>query len=143
MSVNLATGAATGSDAEGEILTSIEGLTGSKLADSLIGNGVANILNGGTCRYRSWYGLEDQLTATGRTGLKTPRPIQLLELRETRVGTCAKLSMGSAIQRFQRELDTIQPWIGHCTQLGRATSRFEVAPVFHQVMRAARIIPVG
>ena len=97
-----ATGAATGSDAEGEILTSIEGLTGSKLADSLIGNGVANILNGGTCRYRSWYGLEDQLTATGRTGLKTPRPIQLLELRETRVGTCAKLSMGSAIQRFQR-----------------------------------------
>jgi Ca2+-binding RTX toxin-like protein len=46
VSVNLTTGAASGGDAAGDILTSIENLTGSKNADTLTGDGNDNILNG-------------------------------------------------------------------------------------------------
>jgi Ca2+-binding RTX toxin-like protein len=45
--VNLATGQASGGDAEGDKLTSIENLSGSKFADILAGDASANVLNGG------------------------------------------------------------------------------------------------
>jgi len=47
VSVNLATGAASGGDAQGDTFSSIENLTGSTLADTLIGSSGANRLNGG------------------------------------------------------------------------------------------------
>jgi Ca2+-binding RTX toxin-like protein len=45
--VNLATGAAAGGDAEGDTLSSVENLTGSKFADVLTGDAKANVLNAG------------------------------------------------------------------------------------------------
>ena len=47
MTVNLATGAASGGDAQGDSLSGIENLTGSEQADSLTGDGDANTLDGG------------------------------------------------------------------------------------------------
>ena len=47
VNVNLTTGAATGGDAQGDSLTSIENLTGSAFNDGLIGDGNINILTGG------------------------------------------------------------------------------------------------
>ncbi|MFO1034378.1 MAG: calcium-binding protein [Hyphomicrobiales bacterium] len=47
VNVNLATGAASGGDAQGDTLSSIENLTGSKFNDVLTGNTGANVLNGG------------------------------------------------------------------------------------------------
>ena len=46
VSVNLATGAASGGDAAGDMLTGIENLTGSGLGDTLSGNAGANVLLG-------------------------------------------------------------------------------------------------
>ncbi len=48
VSVNLATGAATGSDAQGDQLLSIENLIGSSGSDALTGSSIANVLNGGS-----------------------------------------------------------------------------------------------
>ena len=47
VSVSLTTGTGSGSDAAGDTLVSIENLTGSDLADILVGNGDANVLRGG------------------------------------------------------------------------------------------------
>ncbi len=44
--VDLALGTGTGGDAEGDVLISIEDLTGSAYADTLIGSSVANLLRG-------------------------------------------------------------------------------------------------
>ncbi|WP_280137213.1 calcium-binding protein, partial [Methylobacterium sp. Leaf108] len=48
VSVNLATGAASGGDAAGDTLVSIEYLTGSSFADTLIGDAGENVLEGGS-----------------------------------------------------------------------------------------------
>jgi serralysin len=45
--VNLQSGATSGGDAQGDMLTSIENLAGSAFGDTLYGNGSANTLNGG------------------------------------------------------------------------------------------------
>jgi Ca2+-binding RTX toxin-like protein len=45
--VSLATNSGSGGDAQGDVLNSIENLTGSAFNDSLTGNGSANILSGG------------------------------------------------------------------------------------------------
>ena len=47
VTVSLATGTASGGDAQGDTLISIENLTGSGLNDTLEGNGANNVLNGG------------------------------------------------------------------------------------------------
>lgn len=47
VSINLSTASSTGGDAEGDTFLSIERLTGSAFADSLVGNNLANILSGG------------------------------------------------------------------------------------------------
>jgi Ca2+-binding RTX toxin-like protein len=47
VTVNLATGEASGGDAEGDTLTSIENLTGSGRGDHLTGDGQDNIIDGG------------------------------------------------------------------------------------------------
>jgi Ca2+-binding RTX toxin-like protein len=47
VNVNLATGVATGGDAQGDTLSSIENLTGSAFNDVLKGDAGANVLNGG------------------------------------------------------------------------------------------------
>jgi Ca2+-binding RTX toxin-like protein len=47
VTVNLTTGLASGGDAAGDELISIENVIGSSAADVLTGNGVANVLNGG------------------------------------------------------------------------------------------------
>lgn len=47
VTVNLALGTASGGDAAGDVLTSIENLTGSDFADNLVGNLLANTLLGG------------------------------------------------------------------------------------------------
>jgi Ca2+-binding RTX toxin-like protein len=47
VTVNLLTGSGSGSDAEADLLISIENLTGSNFNDTLIGNNVNNVLNGG------------------------------------------------------------------------------------------------
>ncbi|MGO1078356.1 calcium-binding protein [Inquilinus sp. CA228] len=58
VSVNLTTGTASGGDAQGDTLTSIEGLSGSNLGnDSLAGNAGANVLRG--------WGGDDALTGAG------------------------------------------------------------------------------
>jgi Ca2+-binding RTX toxin-like protein len=58
VAVNLTTGTASGGDAQGDTLTSIEGLSGSNLAnDSLAGNAGANTLRG--------WGGDDALTGAG------------------------------------------------------------------------------
>jgi Ca2+-binding RTX toxin-like protein len=46
VSTNLQTGRVSGGDAAGDTLISIENVTGSALADTLIGNGSANVLSG-------------------------------------------------------------------------------------------------
>ncbi|MBT4170141.1 MAG: calcium-binding protein, partial [Rhodospirillaceae bacterium] len=46
VTINLTTGAASGDDADGDTLTSIENLTGSAYADTLTGNSDANIFTG-------------------------------------------------------------------------------------------------
>jgi Ca2+-binding RTX toxin-like protein len=48
VSVNLATGAAIGGDATGDVLTSIENLLGSTFNDILTGDDLANVIEGGT-----------------------------------------------------------------------------------------------
>jgi Ca2+-binding RTX toxin-like protein len=47
VSINLATGAASGGDAAGDIFGSIENLIGTGFADILIGDGGANVMSGG------------------------------------------------------------------------------------------------
>ncbi|MGF6227725.1 Ca2+-binding RTX toxin-like protein [Inquilinus ginsengisoli] len=47
VTVDLAAGTGTGGDAEGDTLTSIENLAGSKFDDTLSGNGGVNVINGG------------------------------------------------------------------------------------------------
>ncbi|MCX8226690.1 MAG: calcium-binding protein, partial [Sulfitobacter sp.] len=47
VTVNLATGIGTGGDAQGDTLSNIENLTGSKFNDSLTGDGNANAIDGG------------------------------------------------------------------------------------------------
>lgn len=47
VTVNLATGEASGGDAEGDVLSNIENITGSGFADVLTGDGAANLLSGG------------------------------------------------------------------------------------------------
>ncbi|TRU35555.1 MAG: calcium-binding protein, partial [Microcystis aeruginosa Ma_MB_F_20061100_S20] len=47
VSVNLATGAGSGGDAAGDIISNFENLTGSSFADSLTGDGNANTIDGG------------------------------------------------------------------------------------------------
>ena len=48
VSVNLDTGGATGGDALGDFLSSIENLTGSSSNDTLVGDGLGNVISGGT-----------------------------------------------------------------------------------------------
>ncbi len=47
VTVNLATGAVSGGDAQGDTIASIENVLGSAQADVLVGNGSANRLDGG------------------------------------------------------------------------------------------------
>ncbi len=47
ISINLANGTATGGDAQGDMLTGIENLTGTKYDDSFTGNSVANVIDAG------------------------------------------------------------------------------------------------
>jgi len=47
VTVNLATGAGTGGDAQGDTYAGIENVTGSSGADAITGNALSNILNGG------------------------------------------------------------------------------------------------
>ncbi len=47
VNVNLATGAASGGDAQGDVITNFENLTGSGYNDTLVGSMVANMINGG------------------------------------------------------------------------------------------------
>ncbi|MGO4842328.1 calcium-binding protein, partial [Rhizobiaceae sp. 2RAB30] len=47
VTVNLATGVGTGGDAQGDVLSGIENLTGSAQADRLTGAATANVLTGG------------------------------------------------------------------------------------------------
>jgi|GEM_PF-5789124 len=61
VSVNLGTGTASGGDAEGDSLSSIENLTGSSHDDTLVGDGGTNVLSGGTG--------DDTLMSSGQSGL--------------------------------------------------------------------------
>ncbi len=76
ISVNLTTGATSGGDAAGDVLTGIENLTGSAQADTLTGDGVANVLTGaagadvlsGAAGNDSLYGGDGDDRLTGGTG---------------------------------------------------------------------------
>ncbi|MGL4961126.1 MAG: calcium-binding protein [Inquilinus sp.] len=48
VTVNLSTGAGTGGDAQGDTFANVENVNGSTSADTLTGNGLANVLNGWT-----------------------------------------------------------------------------------------------
>ena len=76
VTVDLSTGAASGGHAEGDILTSIEDVTGSRHNDTLTGDGKVNILKGGVGDDRlsgggnddRLYGGEDNDTLSGGRG---------------------------------------------------------------------------
>ncbi|WP_298303281.1 tandem-95 repeat protein, partial [uncultured Erythrobacter sp.] len=68
VAIDLAAGTASGGDAEGDTLISIENLTGTLGADSLTGNDVANILIGGRGGDTILAGGGDDLIEGGRDG---------------------------------------------------------------------------
>ncbi|MBD9374405.1 right-handed parallel beta-helix repeat-containing protein [Rhizobium sp. ARZ01] len=70
VNVNLATGAGTGGHAQGDKLTSIENLTGSRYNDVLTGNDGKNVLNGGAGSDKLLGGAGDD-TLNGGTGKDT------------------------------------------------------------------------
>ncbi|KQP16549.1 calcium-binding protein [Methylobacterium sp. Leaf93] len=70
VTVDLATGSYSGGDAQGDILTSIENLTGSQNADTLTGDAVANVLAGGAGNDRL-FGGEGNDTLRGDAGSDT------------------------------------------------------------------------
>lgn len=63
--INLATGAAAGGDAEGDLLSSVEGIIGSRFDDLLIGSAAANLLQGGAGNDTLYGGDGDDLLEGG------------------------------------------------------------------------------
>ncbi len=81
VTVNLAAGAGSGSDAQGDILVSIENVNGSNFDDTLVGNGGANVLRGlagrdtltgGGGADRFAYARRRREAWSGRTGMRSP-----------------------------------------------------------------------